>query len=71
MNKKEKKILKYLHDNGSTSIIDLKKAIKVTDKMIWNLMRQALIYNFYTENSFDEKYCHYELSKTGRKIINS
>lgn len=69
ISKKEQKILDYLHDNGATSITDLRKAVRVTHELISNLMRHGLLYNFYTENSFEEKYCHYELSKIGKRLF--
>ena len=32
-------------------------------------MRYGLLYNFYNKNEFDDKYSFYELSKIGKRFI--
>lgn len=62
-------VLKYLHDNGTTPALELRKAVKVTYKIMQKLNRHGLIYNFYTENEFNDKYLRYELSNLGAMLF--
>ncbi len=71
----EQKILETLIKEGKTQIHNLRDKLDVKLKKMKNhlqtLMRYGLIYNSYSENSFNDKYLHYEISKLGRLILNT
>jgi len=68
-------ILVYLLENGSKALDTIVEELHISKKELKNkqipaLMRYGMIYNFYTANSFDDEFCHYEISNLGRKILN-
>ena len=67
--------MKHLVDRGKTRFIDLSKELKVSKKKLRKriekkLMRYGLLYNFYTENEFNDEYLWYEASELGAKVYN-
>lgn len=68
-------ILLYLLEEGQKSIDQIAGELKMSKRELKNkqipvLMRYGMLYNFYTANDFDDKYCHYEISKLGKKWLN-
>lgn len=71
--KKTLQIFKYVCENGETPLLDLPKALnmslrKIKKYIMHNLMRYALLDNWYVANSFDDQYLRYDISKLGKII---
>ncbi len=69
------KILIFLNNNGSKSFIEISKKLKMPKNTlshhIKKLMLSGLLYNHYVRNEFTGKYSFYEVSKLGKRFLES
>jgi len=68
-------ILIYLEKKGPKSFIEISKELKISKNNLSHhlkiLMLYGLIYNFYNRNEFADKYSFYEISKLGKRLIDT
>lgn len=66
-------ILLFLKINGKKSFTEIYKELNISKNNLSHhikiLMKYGLIYNFFTENKFKNKYSFYELSKIGSAFL--
>ena len=72
---KRQSILISLLKNGSRSFTEISEELKISKNNLSHhikiLMRYGLVYNFYNRNENNDKYSFYEISKLGRKFIDT
>jgi DNA-binding MarR family transcriptional regulator len=68
-------IIMYLFVKGYTPLNKIAKELDMAKgdlkKHLSVLMRYGLLYNSFSKNKFDDRYSHYEVSKLGKKVLNS
>ena len=66
-------IMLYLEKNAPKSFMDISNDLIIPKNKLSHhikiLMRYGLLYNFYNKNEFDDKFSFYELSKIGKRFI--
>lgn len=71
--KNRQEILVFLLEEGEKSFIEISKELQIPKSNLSHhikaLTRYGLVYNFYKEDEFDEKYSYYAVSKLGKKIL--
>jgi DNA-binding transcriptional ArsR family regulator len=71
--KNRQNILIFLLEKGEKSFMEISRALEIQKSNLSHhlkiLTRYGLVYNFYKENEYDEKYSYYSISKLGKKFM--